>query len=261
MVLNKQVPEQIALARHILALATRSSLVVRLVGGCAVWERCQSLRSTFADRRSLGDVDVVTRAADAAPLDVMLRESLGWMLDQSVGIPPFASHVRYRCKSAGYHLDVNVDSLRYSHCIDLRKRLDIHSKTVSATDLLISKLQVEHCTDKDLIDCECILLDLSDGSEDDDYVDKTQLRTLCSRNWGLERTFRQNVYKLATFVDVEPALGVGEKKLLAFRILELLEELDRYEKPLGWRFRALFGSWLRWREVVEECDHSEGPQK
>ena len=84
------------------------------------------------------------------------------------------------------HVDVFLDVFHMDHRVDLRDRLAIEPYTVSASDLLLTKLQVFRSEDRDLHDIVTLLKDDELAGEDaPGALNVAYLAGLCARDWGL----------------------------------------------------------------------------
>jgi hypothetical protein len=79
------------------------------------------------------------------------------------------------------HVDVFLDVFRMDHRVDLRDRLAIEPCTVSAGDLLLTKLQVFRAEERDLRDIVSLLQDDELAGEDaPGTVNVAYLAELCA---------------------------------------------------------------------------------
>ena len=87
----------------------------------------------------------------------------------------------------GRQVDVFIDSIRMSHVIDLRDRLDHDGPCASPSDLLLSKLQIFEVNRKDLVDLTALLLDHPVAGNGDEAIDAAYIARLTADDWGLYR--------------------------------------------------------------------------
>lgn len=139
------------------------------------------------------------------------------------------------------------------HEIDLRRRLKLADVTVTASDLLLSKLQIFKLNAKDLRDIVTLLKDLN-GKEDDgaaDAIDLTYIAALCAADWGLFYDVVTNLGRVGERLD-EFGLPPADERLVRRRLARLVGVIDAVPKTVGWRARARIGTRWAWHEDVEE---------
>ncbi len=104
--------------------------------------------------------------------------------------------------------------------IELAQRLPLDSPTIPATDLLLTKLQVE-LTEKDASDLAELLSYHALGSGPGDHVDVPYLEGLVADDWGLWRTITGTLVRLP---ELQP--GVAESSRRSARC-----SMTRAERP------------------------------
>jgi len=143
---------------------------------------------------------------------------------------------------------VFIDTIRMSHVIDLRERLDHEGPCASPSDLLLSKLQIYEVNRKDMVDVVALLLDHPVASNDDEAIDSTYIARLAAEDWGFYRTLQVNIEKLGATLD---ELDV-ERDLVRSRLAEIWRAIEAQPKPLKWKLRAQVGDRVQWYELPEE---------
>lgn len=240
-------------ARRLAAAIVESGLELRLMGGLAVWLRCETARRPpYA--RDYGDIDVVAAGRDRKAVGAFL-EAAGYLPDRLFNAIHGAQRLVYRSATGAWSLDVIFDELNMSHRIDLRGRLDGPSATIELADLLMTKLQVWQINEKDLGDAACLLADhalASPRGADDaaDTIDLARIRSLVGSDWGLAHTTERNLARVAELWARRPADGVRFD--VGAQVATLLDEIVRAPKTLAWRTRARIGERVRWYETPEE---------
>lgn len=255
----------VAEAVGIVSEATARSFALRLCGGTAVWFRAgESSRSFLAGHgRSLPDIDLVCRSRHRRDAEALLSR-WGFRLDNTVlGSGPYSGRLVYR--SAVYsntvkECELYLDELRFSHCVDLRGRLEVDNTTIPLAELLLSKLQIERISQRDLMDCVALLADHRIASEDDQCVNIAVLSSAWGSDWGLWRTTMDNIARLRACYTSNSGAGVSDADLVARRIEELAEILNLCRKTLGWKIRAQIGDLVPWCEEVEDRTDDGGPE-
>lgn len=239
-------------ARRLGAAIAASGLRLRLMGGLAVWLRCETAhRPPYA--RDYADIDVVAAGRDRKGVGAFLEA--GYVPDRLFNALHGAQRLVYRSTTGDWSLDVVFDELNMSHRIDLRGRLDGPSATLDLADLLMTKLQVWQVNEKDLGDAACILADhrlapAAGAPEPVEAIDLARIRALVGADWGLAHTTARNLAKVGELWARRPAddapFDVGAQ------VATLLDEIDRAPKTLAWRTRARVGERVRWYETPED---------
>jgi hypothetical protein len=215
--------------------AEEAGATLRLLGGVAV-----VLHSSGTLHRELGDLDAVTTAKDVATLTRVL-EGRGYVPE-----PRFnALHGERRLIFYGPagKVDVFVDTFEMCHRIELKDRLRLDSPTITATDLLLTKLQVVELNAKDTDDVAELFRHHELGAGEGDRFDEDYLERLVADDWGLWRTATGTLDRVAELrPDVaEPAL-------------RLRRTLDEAPKGRKFRLRARVGERVRWYEPPDEVE-------
>jgi len=248
--------------RRIVETARERGLTLRLMGGLAVRDHCEELAFCGRDH---SDLDMVGLAGEAEGI-VSLFESLGYgerLHVREATMRRQAQFVRacaHESADGAYavhgedHVDVFLDVFRMDHTLDLRDRLGVEPYTVSAGDLLLTKLQMFRAEDRDLRDVVTLLKDDELADEDaPGTVNATYLAGLCARDWGLyydvTRNLRRCTESLAIY-GLEPA----DEDHVRAALERLTRSIEAAPKTRAWRWRARIGTRRRWHEDVEEQD-------
>lgn len=254
--------EMAAEGRRIVDAARERGLTLRLIGGLAVREHCEELAFCGRDH---SDLDMVGLAHEVVGL-VGLFEVLGYrerihvreatMHEQA----QFVRECAHESADGAYavhvedHVDVFLDVFRMDHRVDLRDRLAIEPYTVSASDLLLTKLQVFRAEDRDLRDIVTILTDDQLAGEDaPGTVNAAYLAELCARDWGLCYDVTQNLRRCLESLGVHGLERADDDRVRA-ALERLTQAIEEAPKTRAWRWRAKVGTRRRWHEPVEEQD-------
>ena len=248
--------------RRIVDAARERGLTLRLIGGLAVRAHCEELAFCSRDH---SDLDMVGLAGEVAGL-VGLFEALGYRERIHVreatmrGQAQFVRDCAHGSADGAYavhaedHVDVFLDVFRMDHRVDLRDRLGIEPYTVSASDLLLTKLQVFRADDRDRRDIVTLLKDDALAGEDGPgTVNVAYVAELCASDWGLyydvTRNLRHCIESLAAF-GLEPA----DEDHVRAALERLTRSIEAAPKTRAWRWRAKIGTRRRWHDDVEEQD-------
>lgn len=215
--------------------AQEAGATVRLLGGAAV-----VLHGSGVPYRPIGDLDAITRRKDARTLTSAL-EARGYEPEQRFN----ALHGDRRLIFYGPQgkLDVFVDRFEMCHRLELGGRLDLDSPTLTATDLLLTKLQVVELNEKDARDAAELLTHHELAAGPGDHLDTDYLAEIVGDDWGLWRT-------LVGTLDRLPAL-VPEVSDQAAAVRRVLEDAPKGRR---WRMRAKVGERKRWYELPDDVE-------
>ena len=254
--------EMAAEGRRIVDAARERGLTLRLIGGLAVRDHCEELAFCSRDH---SDLDMVGLADEVVGL-VGLFEALGYRERIHVreatmrGQAQFVRECAHESADGAYavhaedHVDVFLDVFRMDHRVDLRDRLAIEPYTASASDLLLTKLQVFRAEDRDLRDIVTILKDDQLAGEDaPGTVNAAYLAELCARDWGLCYDVTQNLRRCLESLGVHGLERADDDRVRA-ALERLTQAIEEAPKTRAWRWRAKVGTRRRWHERVEEQD-------
>lgn len=209
---------------------------VRLLGGVAVALHCET---GGRPHRDIDDIDIITSRRDASRVDLALA-GMGFEGDRRFN----ALHGDRRMIFRGPNgkLDVFVGSFEMCHRLSLEHRLGLDPLTLTASDLLLTKLQVVELTAKDQVDAVLLLRDHKIGRGDGDHLDLDYLTEVVTSDWGLWRTASGTLRRVA-----ESALSVRATAA------QLLNAWEQAPKSRGFRVRAKVGEHIRWYDLPDEA--------
>lgn len=222
--------------------AAEAELPLRLIGGVAVWVRCPAARVPPL-ARDYGDADLVGRARDRTRITELLT-GLGYEPDKLFNALHGASRLNFTDAARERPLDILLDRFSMCHELDLRESRADDGLTISATDLLLTKLQVVSLNDKDLRDIAALLLDTE--------PDPDRLAEVTHADWGFEHTIHRT---LATVRERADGLGLAPAQAAAITAAaaRIAEDLEAAPKSAKWRMRARVGERKRWYQEPEEA--------
>jgi hypothetical protein len=159
----------------------------------------------------------------------------------------------------GRRVDVFIDTLRMCHELPFGKRLTAWPLTLSAADLLLSKLQIVELTDRDAQDVLALLADHGLAEADREGIDVRRIHEVCGRHWGWWRTVDDNLAGLiarweeaaVSGAEVPSAPPQASSRALD-RARDLRARLATAPKSAGWRLRSMVGPRLGWYDTPEE---------
>src|SRR5438128_5145048 len=82
---------------------------------------------------------------------------------------------------------------------------------------------------------------------DETGINGERIAELCSRDWGIYRTFTGSLVRL------RGSLGSlnGSSEKIAGEVDHLLGKIESFPKTLSWKLRAKIGESVRWYELPE----------
>ena len=246
MVGNGPLEDPIAEAERIASAAKAAGVGVKLMGGAGIHLHSPSAHKPPL-KRKYGDLDYVM-AKRYRKAVLAFFPSLGYEANERFNTMQGDRRLYFFDNEHGRQVDIFIDSIRMSHVIDLRGRLDHEGPCASPSDLLLSKLQIFEVNRKDLVDVTALLLDHPVATNSDEAIDPEYIAGLTADDWGFYRTLQINLEKLGATLD---ELDV-DRELVRSRIAEIWTAIEARPKPLKWRLRAQVGDRVRWYELPDE---------
>jgi hypothetical protein len=252
----------LAEAHRIIDAAHSQGPTLRLVGGLAVREHCHS--GAFCER-PYRDIDLVGLSREVKATTALLV-GLGWHENRQVAMATMGRKRQFfrECRHGGGgggrvhdddRIDLYLDAFRLHHSIDLRRRLQLEPYTVSASDVLLVKLQRTTLNEDDLRDIVIVVKDAVELGEREapGTLNLGYLSRLCAADWGLHHDVMRNLARCRSALGT---LGLGELETARLgRRLDCLEAaVEAAPKALRWRLRAPLGEHLAWHEPVDDVE-------
>jgi hypothetical protein len=235
--------------RRVLDAAALADVPLRAIGGVAIRLRAGGdLPVELA--RAYGDIDVVTAKGRAASVSALLA-GLGYAPEQRFNALHGSRRLMFVDVSNERRLDVFVGGFEMCHTVPVAARLTIDPVTVPPAELLLTKLQVVQLTRKDVGDTLALLLIEPVREEADDGINAGEIARLCAADWGLWRTCKENLGRIAQLAE---SFGLTADAVAEIRrqINALWARVDAEPKPSKWRLRDRIGDRKRWYEEPEE---------
>lgn len=214
-----------ALAKELVAAATQKNILLRVMGGVAVYMTCPSIETHSALERMSNDLDLVAARKDFDAL-VELFAARGIVLrtrEQSQMV----------FDKDGTEIELSDTTFHEDHRIDLSTRLALSSPTLPLADLLLIKLQRKTFAEKDVQDSIALLLDhrVARG-EAAEQIDHLYIAQRTRGYWSLFTTVYDNAISLE---KVLPKYLEPEEAQLVWRRIELIQgDMDFQPKSLTW---------------------------
>jgi hypothetical protein len=243
-------------AQYLVRAAATAGLTFRVMGGVAVFYSLgPESRGEFARVRSCPhDIDLLTRPKTSGQVKELFM-SLGYVADERLNAWHGNTRQRYflldQEGQPRVEVDVFLGKPPLSHEIDFSERLDLPGPVMSATDLLLQKIQVHDATEKDLIDIAFLLAEfpLVDADDGLGVLSAERIAGLLARDWGFYHDASANLQRLPEIATVLPA-GVAERA--QERAAALSAAIEHAPKSRRWALRARVGTRAQWYEDVEE---------
>jgi len=160
-----------------------------------------------------------------------------------------------------YHIDIFFNKLEFSHDVPFgdspgKGRLELNFPAISATDVVLEKLQIHEINRKDLIDLIVIFLSHQfSESEGNGLINKKYIAQLLADDWGFWYDAKENLQKVKEITSSLLQKGIlkeGEATTVVKKVEELIKILDDEPKTKKWMKRAKDGTKKKWYRDVEE---------
>ena len=238
---------RLALLVALTALLTESRTSLAQTSGAGRgWDVTQA-------RGTTRDIDFMGYSRDVKEADRMFS-SLGYTVDAAL-----AHSLEYDVRRRIYHkandqlmAEIFLDELRMAHTLDFRGRLELDSPTITLIDLLLSKLQIQQITEKDLKDLIALLASHELGSGDPERIDVIHMLRLTSDDWGLHQTATTNLGIVKEWLGRFDVIAPSVRAETTGKIEEMIRRMKAAPKSLRWKMRSVVGTRVRWYEEVGE---------
>lgn len=242
-------------AAGLLAEAESRGISIRLLGSGGVISHCEhcSRLCRLLNREPPGDLDFAGYARESAQI-VSLFHDLGFKDDPMVAHSQEFGTNRLIYQDAIHKLKVDVflDLLRMSHTLPFKKRLELTSHTLTAEDLLLSKLQIHALTEKDILDIVTLLGAHGPDIPAPDSIDTGYILRILRADWGWYHTVELNLRRVHQYTISSDRVKTVPCEVIQAEVNDLLGRMAREPKTLGWKVRCAVGDRIPWYEDVEE---------
>jgi hypothetical protein len=255
-------------ALTIVDVANQRGVVLRLLGALAITVHSTGFTKLHRNLKRLGeteraftDIDLIGYSKQRVKIREVMEDELHYLVDQNVLLFRGKERLMYHHKEQNYQIDIFLDALRFSHEISFgtdpkKGRLLLDYPTISATDLLLEKLQIHSISQKDLKDIIVLLrahkLDETDNPRS---IDMKHVAAVLANEWGFWKDATTNLAEVASYAARYLAEGlltepdftdVSEKQTL------LLTRIEGEPKPQEWKLREQVGEKKPWWKNVED---------
>ncbi len=255
-------------ALRIVDTAKQHGVVLRLLGALAISLHSsefahvhQNLKRLGESRRAFTDIDFIGYSKQRVKIREVMEDNLNYVVDQNVLLFRGKERLVYQHPEQGYHIDIFLDGLKFSHHISFgtdpkKGRLLLDYPTISATDLLLEKLQIHAISQKDLKDIIVLLraheLDSTDGPR---TINMKHVATVLAGDWGFWKDATTNLRDVSahgTKYAEDEMLSQADLADVSSKVNQLLTEIENQPKTSGWKQRERTGQEKPWWNDVEE---------
>jgi hypothetical protein len=238
---------------RLLVAARENGVLIRLVGGLAVYRHARGrLHPSLV--REYRDIDLVTTGKEAGNTGRFL-EKMGYEANRRFNSMNAGNRLVFYDVAHERQIDVFVDGFEMCHKVPISDRLATDAETVPLAELLLTKLQIVHLTEKDLKDIWAIVYHHEVADHDADAINAALIASVLAGDWGLWRTSRQTVQTSRERLTGSE-LSQADRRLIDNRLQAIWARVDGHPKSLAWRLRARVGDRIKWYEEPEEVAHS-----
>lgn len=238
-------------ACELVAWAARLGVTVRIFGSCAVVIKCQTRTDLLRlNNRVPKDVDVVVGTAERT---ILRRNLIQHCWNEDIALTALTDGCRMRFVGrSNVVLDVAAGQLRFNQTLDLERRLNLDSPTISTADLLLSKLQINEPTLEDYVDLFALLTVFELGEEEDKTISKRRIDTTCSNSWRWYHAADLRLSEIADGLCTKRIRISDEQAMVGAERAEAIRQLIRQSrKSIWWKLRRVVGDRLESIDRVE----------
>jgi len=233
-----------------MSTAADNGITFRLLGGTAIAFRCPSSKRRGVARK-YPDIDLVGYKKQSRQIREFFPK-LGYSPHETFNALRGASRLMYFDLPNQRRVDIFLDSFEMCHKIDLKDRLELEPITLTMADLLATKLQIFKTNEKDFKDITAILLDHEIADSDKpDAINGKRLAELCSKDWGIYKTFTLVLDKAAAMLE-RFDLTAKDQELVKERMKKITDMIEQEPKSMGWKARARVGEKVPWYKLPDD---------
>lgn len=252
----------------IVETAKQRNVSLRLLGALAITLHSTEFASLHTSLKRLGstdraftDIDLIGYSKERVKIREVMEDDLSYIVDQNVLLFRGKERLLYHHPQGSYNVDIFFDKLSFSHDIALGSdpkhgRLQLDYPTITATDLLLEKLQIHAISQKDLKDIIVLLRahDLGD-SDDSRLINTKHLADILADDWGFWKDCTVNLHDVESYANKyrsEGTLPENDFNDVTTKIRKILDIIENEPKTTKWQSRARTGESKQWWNGVEE---------
>jgi hypothetical protein len=244
-------------AKECVQAAAEQGLILRIMGGLAIFLHSQEQRELWAKLGRLGkkvftDIDYVAYGKHRVKM-IKFFQNRGFVINQKM----LYHYGKTRQIYYGQKIpmaEVFYDQMNFNHPISFKNRLEQDSPTFPLAELLLQKLQMVQMNEKDIKDSIVLLLAHELGSDDENRINQSRVAEVLCKDWGFYHTATENLEKIRAALDSYGVIEAADGKAIAGHISDLLVYLEEQPKSLKWKSRAMIGTKVRWYNEVDDWD-------
>jgi hypothetical protein len=237
--------------------AQEKGIIIRVMGGLAIYLHCQEYEKLWNELERLGskvftDIDYVSYGKHRGTL-LRFFENRGFTINQKMLYLYGKSRHIYYGNSIPM-VEVFFDKLEMNHTIHYRGRLEVDSPTLPLAELLLQKLQMVEMHEKDFKDTIILLRAHELGEDDNDKINQKAVGDRLFSDWGFYHTATTNLRRIRDALSNYEALGEEDISVVDRRLSQLLKHLEEGSKSVKWKLRAKIGTRMQWYNVIDDWD-------
>jgi hypothetical protein len=241
----------IAEANRLLRAAREADVPVRLIGGLAVRLHVPFGQAPVVERE-YKDIDLVTLKGKSRMVEEFMA-SMGYEGDRPFNATNGARRLLFYDPPNSRQVDVFVGSFEMCHDIPITERISLATHGIPLAELLLTKMQIVELNAKDHADIVTMLYHNDIADHDVERINATRVAELCAADWGLWRTTKMNVERVAASL-AGSGLDDSGRQIVLDRLNALWERIEAEPKPTKWRLRNKVGDKKRWYEQPDEVE-------
>jgi hypothetical protein len=236
-------------ANTLITKAAEQGVILRVLGGVAIRYHCPTASQPPLARK-IADIDLFGLSRQSIAIRKVFT-ALSYEQAGTFNVLHGNRRLMFFQPNTHGRRDVFLDFFEMCHRFDLRDRLQVEGFSISLSDLLMTKLQVVEIEERDYKDIVCMLVDHEVGNSDtQEGINKNYIADLCSKDWGVYKSFTQNLEKTAEYLG-QIDLKDSQQKTVKERIAVLEDAIKSASKSSRWKLRSVVGAKMSWYEEPE----------
>jgi len=244
-------------AERLVDEAKKRGIVLRVMGGMAVYMRCGSeFTEAWKKLKRLGDrvftdIDFVSYGRHKNDM-IEFMKTVGYQTDANLIVQAGKNrHIFYGGKVP--MVEIFYDKLDMNHLIDYGGRLEADTVTVPLAELMLQKLQIVKINDKDIKDLAVLFATHDIGKGDLEKIDIDLISSkYMQSDWNFYYTATTNLSKVLEAVKNFDVLIEEDKVRISQRAAAALQTIENAPKTTKWKLRARVGPKVKWYNDVDE---------
>lgn len=243
------------LGKQLVEIGAKRGVTLRILGHLAIRDHVKDHIELLEllNRVPTHDIDFMGYSKEQTQAERMFTD-LGYEVDPSV-----AFSQEYGLQRLIFHhheneimAEIFLDQLIMSHTLDFRGRLELDHPTISLVDLLLSKLQIQEISEKDIKDMIALFAEHELGSDGRELIDVSYLLRLTRNDWGLFYTAKKNLDLVKKYSDRYSVIDDSTRQSVKARVDRLTLSMENESKTFQWKLRAKIGPRLKWYQDVSD---------